>query len=303
MLSGGGALFGYVKIEKSELRVREYEYYRAAYCGLCRSMGKCTGQCSRLTLSYDIAFLSQVRMALTGVVPTFGEYRCLVHPFRPRRMMEPTPELAYAADVSALLAYEKCRDDIADKRSFGRLFARVRCLFLQGAYRRARKRREGLALAIREHLAALSALERERIPSVDQPAALFGALLADLFAYELPEAVAPIARVIGDKIGRFIYIVDAVDDRKRDEKSGNFNPVLLLCGSEMSDDDKTMLEQALTLCLDDASAALDLVGEDAERERRAILENIIYLGMPAVAGTVIWGEGGRKEEQSEQQSV
>ena len=59
-------MFGYVKTHNPELRVAEYEYYRAAYCGLCRSMGKCTGQCSRMTLSYDFAFLALIRLALTG---------------------------------------------------------------------------------------------------------------------------------------------------------------------------------------------------------------------------------------------
>ena len=64
-------MFGYIRPHTPELRVREYEYYKAVYCGLCRSMGKCTGQCSRMTLSYDFAFLSLVRMALSATAPAF----------------------------------------------------------------------------------------------------------------------------------------------------------------------------------------------------------------------------------------
>ena len=77
-------MFGYIKVERDELRVREYEYYKATYCGLCRSMGKCTGQCSRMLLSYDFTFLAGVRMALCGEKPQFKRRRCIAHPLRRR---------------------------------------------------------------------------------------------------------------------------------------------------------------------------------------------------------------------------
>ena len=293
-------MFGYVKIEKAELRVREYEYYRAAYCGLCRSMGKCTGQCSRLTLSYDIAFLTQVRMALVGTEPQFKKRRCMAHPLRARMMMEPNTELSFAADVSALLAYEKCRDDVADKRGFGKLAAVAKKLLLRSAYYRARKRHPALAAQLREKLAALTVLEGQRRATVDEPAAIFGEILALLFGGELPREAARIAEVLGAKIGRFIYILDAIDDMDRDEKTGNFNPVLLLFGAKPTSEQKQMLEEALLSFLDDAAKALDLVGQSSPLPGRAILENILYLGMPAVAKRIIWGEAAcHKEEASE----
>ncbi|MBQ2772854.1 MAG: hypothetical protein IJF45_00740 [Clostridia bacterium] len=293
-------MFGYVKIEKAELRVREYEYYRAAYCGLCRSMGKCTGQCSRLTLSYDIAFLTQVRMALVGTEPQFKKRRCIAHPFRARMMMEPNAELAYAADASALLAYEKCRDDVADKRGFGKLAAMAKKLLLQSAYRRARKRHPALAATLREKLTALAALEGELRATVDEPAAIFGEILAALLGDGLPQEAARIAEAIGTKIGRFIYIVDAIDDIEHDERSGNFNPLLLLFGTKPTTEQRQMLEDALLSLLDDTAAALDLVGDGTRYPYRAILENILYLGMPSVAKRVIWGDVAcRKEEVSE----
>lgn len=293
-------MFGYVKIRKAELRVREYEYYRATYCGLCRSMGKCTGQCSRFTLSYDIAFLTQVRMALVGTVPTFKNRRCMAHPFKKRPMMEPNGELCFAADASALLVYEKCRDDIADKRGFGKALARIRCLLMHSAYRRARRRHPELAEIIREKLAALSAIEGERRATVDEPAAVFGELLATIFENGLTGNAARIARLVGDKIGRFIYIADAIDDVEKDEKSGNFNPVLLLFGKRPNEVERHSLQDALISSLSDAAKALDLIGENDFSPRRAVLENILYLGMPDVARQVIFG---CKEEESEQQSL
>ena len=55
-------MFGYVKPVPAELLVKEYEFYRATYCGICRSMKKHTGSLSKVTLSYDSVFLALVRM-------------------------------------------------------------------------------------------------------------------------------------------------------------------------------------------------------------------------------------------------
>ena len=294
-------MFGYVRIARAELRIREYEYYRAAYCGLCRSMGKCTGQCSRLTLSYDIAFLSQVRVAISDIRPQFRRRRCLRHPIRPRMMMEPNEELMYAADAAALLAYEKGRDNVADKRGLGRLFARLGCLFLKPAYRRAKKRLPALAAALREKLADLAAIERAAVPSLDRPAAVFGEILSLLMAHGYEGAKARIAATVGRQIGKYIYILDAVDDLKRDAKTGNYNPVLLVFGKEPTEEDRRLLQDTMLCCLSDAGAAFDLLGDGLTDHPncRAVIENMLYLGMPATLQRVLYGEACHKEDKNE----
>ena len=57
-------MFGYVRARRADLLVRQDALYRGIYCGLCREMGRCTGQCSRLTLSYDMVFLYLIRASL-----------------------------------------------------------------------------------------------------------------------------------------------------------------------------------------------------------------------------------------------
>ena len=50
-------MFGYIVVHKPELKVREYETYRASYCGLCHSLKKQSGRIGQLTLSFDMTFL------------------------------------------------------------------------------------------------------------------------------------------------------------------------------------------------------------------------------------------------------
>lgn len=58
-------MFGYVRIDKGELKVKEYEAYRGIYCSLCRALSKRYGLFSRLILSYDMTFLAMVRFPKT----------------------------------------------------------------------------------------------------------------------------------------------------------------------------------------------------------------------------------------------
>ena len=292
-------MFGYIKTARAELRVREYEYYRASYCGLCRAMGKCTGQCSRLTLSYDFAFLANVRMALTNTVPTFKRRRCIVHPIRRRVMMERNEQLDFAADASAILAYEKCRDDVADEHGWRNFKARLRCFFLKNSYRRAAKRHSALADAVRAHLTRLSEKEREGRPSVDEVAVIFGDLLADIVAEGLPESEARIARSIGWQTGRFIYIVDAIDDLAEDERKGRFNPFLLLYGGMPDEAQKKGVQDALIACLADLETAFDLINDNDAPDRSGVLKNILYLGMPDTVRRVLFGKEACNKEDSQ----
>ena len=80
-------MFGYVRTYTSELYVKENEFYKGVYCGLCRSLGKCTGQLSRATLNYDFVFGALLRMAATGEKIGFEKKRCIIHPIRKRAMV------------------------------------------------------------------------------------------------------------------------------------------------------------------------------------------------------------------------
>ena len=107
-------MFGYVKPDISELKVKEYDAYRAVYCGLCRAMGEVTGQLSRMSLSYDFTFYAAVRMVLTGEEPEIRPMRCPVHPLRKRYIVRTDPALETAADQSVILTWWKLSDTADD---------------------------------------------------------------------------------------------------------------------------------------------------------------------------------------------
>ncbi len=273
-------MFGYVRVHSPELKVKEYEFYRGAYCGLCRSMGKCTGQCSRMTLSYDFAFLVLIRLSLVGDPISFGQKRCLAHPFKKRNYLKHNDTLAYCAGAAAILNYHKLADDLADERGFKRLRAALAKPFVSRGRKKAVKAGlSDLDTSVAAALARLSALEKEQRPSVDQPASLFGEILGQIMAYGLTGADARVARSLGIAVGKWIYIADALDDIEADAAKKRYNPFLLLWGKVPDKNERDGIQNALKNELFEAEAALDLMAME-NPIIQSLIENILYLGMP-----------------------
>ncbi len=275
-------MFGYVRVNKSELRVREYEFYRASYCGLCRAMGKCTGQCSRMTLSYDFAFLALLRIALKKDTTEFDSKRCIAHPLKKRSYMKRNPTLEYCAGAAALLNYHKVRDDLSDERGFKKLRAVALIPFMSYSRKRAIKKLKLSELdgRISAGLSKLAEIEAARPESVDEPARAFGDILGDIIAFGLSGDGERVARAFGVSVGKWIYVADALDDWAEDAKKGRYNPFILLYGKECPDDGELEgIRIALKNELCSAESAFDLI-EFENDDVKNIVMNILYLGMP-----------------------
>ena len=287
---------GYVRPLVPQLKVMEYEMYRAVYCGLCRAMGRVTGQASRMTLSYDFTLLAMVRMILEGTVPEFEQFRCAAHPLKKRTYVRENGVLDYAAAMSAVLAYLKNRDDFADEHGAKKARAVLAELPLRGMQARgARILPEEASGEILSRMARLSELEKAGCPSVDETAEVFGDVLAYVFALGLDGESAETAAVIGRHIGRFVYVCDAADDLAGDIRAGRYNPLAAGWGNLAVTEDGMMtdlvrgsLEVSLPLDLEGLGRAADRL--NAAHPLTPIVRNLVYLGLPASMRRVLYGK-------------
>lgn len=292
-------MFGYVKPYVPELKVVENSYYRASYCGLCRAMRDETGVPSRFMLNYDFTFLVLARLAVTGEIPEFEKKRCFVHPLRKKLVMKPNDALRFSADMCALLSYHKFGDTIEDEKGLKRLGARVLKLVFGSAYRRAKKKFAEADKVCAEKLALLSKIEKERVKSADKPSGVFGEMMGELFSLGIADAAsAKIAHEIGFLVGKWIYVIDAIDDIESDGKKGNYNPFLLLFdGREPSREIKLDIKGAALALTKKAENAFDLVSFGDRRDLCGLIHNILSLGMPRTLDAVLFS--GETENETE----
>lgn len=288
-------MFGYIRTDTPELRVRENEYYRAVYCGLCRAQGKCTGQCSRMTLSYDMTFLALLRLAVSNETPEIKVGRCIAHPFKKRAYVAECDALNYCTYASALLFYGKTVDDIIDERGKKRFKARLIKPFASGMRKKALKQYALLDEKIAKGMKKLSEIEKKKLPSVDVPAEHFGEILADIISFGLEGKDEVIMKNIGRHVGKWIYILDACDDLADDIEKERFNPFIYLYdGSPLTEELKHDVNNSLKLELLAAEPAFDLIDFEGKSDIEGIIKNIMYRGMPDVAERVLELNGKTK---------
>ena len=272
-------MFGYVKPVHTELLVKEYEFYRATYCGICRSMKKHTGALSSVTLSYDSVFLALVRrLFIPDSEISAKKRRCIAHPLKKRPMISINSATEYTARAFAILSYYKVKDDIMDEGIGKRLLLTPVRPILAGGNRRARI--PDVGRVIREKLDAITALEKMETASVDEPAALFGDLLGEVFSAGLSGSDGVVCRELGASLGRFIYAADAAEDYDEDLKEGKYNPYVRMYGGKpLTAENKQTIKCALLLECKRMEGALNLLPFGNRKTIENILKNIIYLGL------------------------
>ena len=289
-------MFGYIRPFSAELRVKEYAYYRAVYCGICRSMEKTVSPLLSMTLRYDFVLLVTVRMLLSGETGTLRSARCLANPLRKKTVLSDCEALGYTARCAALLTHYGVLDNIADERGIKRLAYRL--LSLPAAAMRKKALRQDDTLPpldgiIREQLSTLAALEKAGETSADAAAEPFAELLGEMFAHGFDGPEYRIAHAVGSSVGRCIYLLDALDDAPADEEDGSYNPFVLQAkeaGIPVRDylsEHRERIENAILLCCSAAHRALALADRCEEHPAWPCIENLLSLGIPHITKQVL----------------
>jgi len=216
-------MFGFVTANRKDLTREQLQRYHTVYCGICRRIRIQASQLARLGLQYDMAFLALLLMSLYEPEEESGSRACGLHPLRPRPWTD-NDCIRYAADMNVALAYYQARDDQEDDRRPGAaIMANVFAKNLEDI----RLRWPRQCAAMEESIAKLRSLERSGCADPDAPAGCFGDLMAELMVLR-EDRWAQDLRSLGQALGRFIYLLDAAVDYRRDRKKGSYNPFLAM---------------------------------------------------------------------------
>ena len=212
-------MFGYIAINKAEMKFKDYDVYHSYYCGLCKRLKESYGIRGQITLSYDMTFLI---VLLTGLYePDTREetVNCIAHPLE-KHLARTNEYTDYAAAVNLILSYFKCKDDWEDERR-RRRYIEARLLYPH--MRTIRQQYPHKIAAVSDNLRRLSELERQNEQNIDLMAGIFGNIMSEIFACRRDEW-EPSLRKIGFFLGKFIYLMDAYEDVEKDIAAGTYNP-------------------------------------------------------------------------------
>lgn len=261
-------MFGYVVINKQELKFKEYDVYRGFYCGLCQSLKDRYGFSGQVTLNYDMTFLSILLSALYEEDIIENKSRCIIHPFK-KQVKYTNKYIDYCADMTILLSYYKCKDDIEDEKKIG---SYIEASLLKKQIKKLVQQYSSKCHLIKEFLNVSSDMEKENIQDIDTIANQSGKMLSEVFVYKEDEWSRSL-REIGFYLGKFIYLIDAYEDVEKDIEQNNFN---LFKNSYQNTDFDDYIQDLLNLMISGCANAFETL---PIFEYRDILRNILYSGI------------------------
>lgn len=276
-------MFGYVKAYKPELKVRDYEQYKAVYCSLCKALGREYGLFARLTLSYDFTFAALLRLSVADCCPGFHKARCPFNPLAKCHACSGGGEsFSFVAGAAVIMTYYKLRDNLHDGGFWQKLASRLLYPAAALAHNKAKKRYPGVEAVVARMMEEQAALEEARCEIIDRAADPTARALAALFSMDAPtEDVRRVLDRLGYCIGRWVYLIDAADDLTDDLQSGGYNPYICALQIQQGDTEAVQVarqkaQEALFRTAAEAVRAYELL---EARRFDAVLRNILTDGL------------------------
>lgn len=304
-------MFGYVMPEKAHLYMKDFDLYRSFYCGVCKSMERQFGQLSRFTINYDITFLAILLHNYLGVDVTFERLRCITKPFTQRKSVESNELTDMLASFNVILgyyaAYDKALDDNSTK-------ARSAMRGLKKALKKASENLTGVEEIVKTRYASLREVEKTTDFTLDKISDEFASMMRDcvkaivtLYASKhLVEKENPVCYNDGDaaennieglshlsyNVGKWIYMIDALDDFEDDVKENKFNPFKVIYSGVSTH--KELMEKhgeeivfAFASCLNAINDSFLKIKFSFNKD---FLANVIQKGLPLMTKGVMQGE-------------
>ena len=261
-------MFGYIIVNKPELKFKEFDVYRSFYCGLCKSLKSRGGNISRLSLSYDMTFIYILLTGLYEPKTICKKEKCIFHPIH-KTLISENGIGEYVADMSVVMTYYKCRDDWNDDK---KLTSKFMMKMLRKKHKNITDKYYDKIKNIAELMEKLDNGEQEKNYNIDYMAGLFGKIMGELFSYKQDEWETYLGRM-GFYLGKFIYLLDAYEDIKSDIKTNNYNPFWEIY---KQDDFEKKARDILVMMMAECSREFEKLPiiENAE-----LLRNILYSGV------------------------
>lgn len=284
-------MFGYVKVYKPDLKVAEYDTYKAVYCSLCKNLGKNYGPMLRMTLSYDFTFLAMLMLSLENDNCSFKKSHCVYNPFKKcYYTCGKESVLDFVSAVAAMMIYFKVLDNVRDEKGLKKLANLLLSKYLRRKANKARANYPNIFEIVSNYNQMQIKAETADNACLDSLAEPTATVLSSICA-SLSEDVEQKAHLsrLGYCLGRWIYLIDDANDFEEDAKQGKANTVLLSSFD-------TVISN-LYFSANEAGQAFDSLNTN---RFSGIIKNILYIGMPAQVDNIT---NSRKEEQNGKQSV
>ncbi len=223
-------MYGYIKIDKYELKYKQIASYKKMYCLVCNALKDEISKTSCILTSYDATLFL---IFFDSLEFEQKEYRlsCPLNPFKRKNNNAFVSEkaMSYSAFLSVFYFYAKLKDNVLDENKWKNIHSFKK-------FQKSKKRdflidyNEPLFNLLNKKLDDYFFVEESDNASFDDLSNKMGELFGEAFKGYSEITNSQIDKSIlyniGYDFGRWIYLADAFDDLEKDVKNNAFNPII-----------------------------------------------------------------------------
>ena len=214
-------MFGYLNVDKDTLEKGQAGLWQSFMCGLCFSTKKLYGNFPRMFISNDVNFFSVLFHSVLGVDVEVENSHCFSHPIRKQTVLRETDLTQKLSTAGVLLTYWNVYDDTVDG---GSVTKKTALKALRRAYNKAKADFPELDEMLSRRYGELREMETQGAAGIDRIAHAFSQLAQDFATLVLGENATEHVQALCYNLGKWIYLIDALDDAEKDIKRKEYNP-------------------------------------------------------------------------------
>lgn len=275
-------MFGYIKPYKPDLTLGEFEIYKGVYCGLCKQIGKIYNWIYRFSLNYDFAFLAILSLSTNYSFKGFEKSVCSFNPLKKKTCLKACDDLSFTTTLGIIMLYYKIKDDIYDSKFFLKFFKKIILFFMKPARKKAIRLYPEIDDILSDAMYKQLDIEDSNNISIDMACDPTSNAMAYIFStLSENDSQKKVLKKMGYYLGKWVYLIDSLDDLQDDIKNGTYNPFLKKYSlKNYSKDDIIKISNYGNAILNNVIAELALTYELLDVYRyKSIIDNIIYLGL------------------------
>lgn len=274
-------MFGYINVNKDTLEKGQFGMWNTFLCGMCMSLKAEYGNRARLTAGWDINFYNLLFHAVTETPAKIEMAKCASSPIKKRSIMQRDYITDRLATANMLLIYFNAVDDAQDgDASFKK---RAVLSTLKKPFEKARQNAPQLFDKLKTLYEKLLVAEKKNNGNVDEVCDYSAEMSVAVAEYVLQDQFKNnhYLRWLCYNLGKWVYLIDALDDLKKDFKTNSYNVLYAWLGKPQKPDSfvKDNREELEFLFYSTLNKTAESFNDMQLKSYVCVLKNVIYDNM------------------------
>ena len=199
-----------------------------------------------------------------------------------------------SACINVELAYYKIKDDILDGNG-----GKFKLAFFKRSHKKVLKRNPQISTIIEKNYQDLFKLEKDKCTILDMVCEPFSRMMEELGDFAIGDKSTDSTKRLFYFLGKWIYLIDALDDYEKDIKEGSYNPFFYCYGEKETV--KELFEKhgnEVSYVFSDVFSSLKTAMNECKFYfNKDLIENVISRGIPSVTLKILKKGIGKDERQ------